>query len=200
VNDIAYLGAGNDLYTWNTGDGNDLVDGGSGSDTLAFNGSAAAETIRLSNSILGTTRVSTSAENGSVTLTGVEHIVVSAGDDVVDASGLPAGRASLEINGGRGNDRLIGSTGNDSFVWNPGDGSDIVEGNSGTDTLQFNGSNAAENMALSANGSHALLTRNVGVITMDLHGIETVNIAALGGVDNVTIGDLTGTGAKQVNV
>jgi Ca2+-binding RTX toxin-like protein len=74
------LGAGNDLYTWNSGDGNDLVDGGSGSDTLAFNGSAAAETIRLSNSILGTTRVSTSAENGSVTLTGVEHIVVSAGD------------------------------------------------------------------------------------------------------------------------
>jgi len=200
--DIVSLGAGNDLYTWNSGDGNDLVDGGSGSDTLAFNGSAAAETIRLSNSILGTTRVSTSAENGSVTLTGVEHIVVSAGDgdDVVDASGLPAGRASLEINGGRGNDRLIGSTGNDSFVWNPGDGSDIVEGNSGTDTLQFNGSNAAENMALSANGSHALLTRNVGVITMDLHGIETVNIAALGGVDNVTIGDLTGTGVKQVNV
>jgi len=200
--DIVSLGAGNDLYTWNSGDGNDLVDGGSGTDTLAFNGSAAAETIRLSSGLLGTTQVATSAESGSVTLTGVEHIVVSAGDgdDVVDASGLPAGRASLEINGGRGNDRLIGSTGNDTFVWNPGDGSDIVEGNAGNDTLQFNGSNAAENMALSASGSHALLTRNVGAITMDLHGVETVNIAALGGVDNITIGDMTGTGVKQVNV
>src|SRR4029077_2526934 len=131
--DIAFLGAGNDFYTWNSGDGNDLVDGGSGSDTLAFNGSAAAGTIKLSSSLLGTTRVSSSAENGSATLTDVEHIVVSAGDgdDVVDASGLPAGRASLEINGGRGNDRLIGSTGNDTFVWNPRDGSDIVEGSSG---------------------------------------------------------------------
>ena len=200
--DIVSLGAGNDLYTWNSGDGNDLVDGGSGTDTLAFNGSAAAETIKLSSSLLGTTRVSTSAENGSVTLTDVEHIVVSAGDgdDVVDASSLPAGRASLEINGGRGNDLLIGSAGNDTFVWNPGDGSDTVEGGAGSDTLQFNGSNAAENMVLAANGSHALLTRNVGAITMDLHGIETVNIAALGGVDNITIGDMTGTGVKHVNV
>ena len=200
--DIVFLGGGNDLYTWNSGDGNDLVDGGSGTDTLAFNGSAAAETIKLSSGPAGTTQVSTSAENGSVTLTSVEHIVVSAGDgdDVVDASGLPAGRASLDVIGGRGNDRLIGSTGDDTFVWNPGDGSDIVEGGNGTDTLQFNGSAASENMALSANGPHALLTRNVGSITMDLHGIETVNIAALDGVDSITIGDMAGTGVKLVNV
>ncbi|HEY1289992.1 MAG TPA: calcium-binding protein, partial [Burkholderiales bacterium] len=201
-NDVAALGGGNDLYTWSSGDGNDLVDGGSGSDTLAFNGSAAAETIRLSNGLLGTTQVSSSADNGGVTLTSVERIVVSAGagDDVVDASALPAGRATLEIRGGQGNDRLIGSTGDDTFVWNPGDGSDSVEGNSGNDTLQFNGSEVSENMALSANGSHALLTRNVGSITMDLHGVESVNIAALGGVDNIAIGDMTGTGVKQVNV
>jgi hypothetical protein len=55
-------------------------------------------------------------------------------------------------------------------------------------------------MLLSANGSHALLTRNVGGITMDLHGMENVEIRALGSADNITIGDLTGTDIKQVHV
>ena len=92
-NDIVFLGAGNDLFTWNSGDGSDFVDGGSGTDTLAFNGSAAGETIKLSAGILGTTRVSNNVENVNMTLTGMERIVIRAGvgDDVVDASALPAG-------------------------------------------------------------------------------------------------------------
>jgi Ca2+-binding RTX toxin-like protein len=201
-NDIAFLGAGNDLYTWNSGDGNDLVDGGSGTDTLAFNGSAAAETIKLSSSVLGTTRVSSSADNGSVTSTGVEHIVVSAGDgdDIVDASSLPAGRASLDIFGGRGNDLLIGSAGNDSFVWNPGDGSDTIEGGNGSDILLFNGANIAETIDVSANGSRTLFTRNVAAINMDLNGVERIDFNALGGADIVRVHDLSGTGVKEVNV
>ncbi|MFL6570926.1 MAG: hypothetical protein ACJ8G4_04165, partial [Burkholderiales bacterium] len=201
-NDIASLGAGNYLYTWNSGDGNDLVDGGSGSDTLAFNGSAAAETIKLSSGILGTTRVSSSADNGGVTLEGVEHIVVSAGagDDVVDASGLPAGRAALEIIGGRGNDLLIGSAGNDTFVWNPGDGSDTVEGGHGSDTLLFNGANIAETIDVSANGSRALFTRDIATVSMDLNGIERIDFNALGGADLVRVHDLSGTDAREVNV
>ena len=76
----------------------------------------------------------------------------------------------------------------------------MVEGNGGTDTLQFNGSNANEDMVLSASGSHALLTRNVAAITMDLHGMENVNIRALGGTDNITVGDLRGTDVNQVHV
>src|SRR5580765_2943178 len=201
-NDIAFLGAGNDLYTWNSGDGNDLVDGGSGSDTLAFNGSAGAETIKLSTGILGTTRVSSSADNGGVTLTGVEHIVVSAGDgdDIVDASGLPAGRASLEIIGGRGNDLLIGSAGNDTFVWNPGDGSDTIEGGAGSDTMLFNGANIAEEINVQANGQRVLFTRNIATITMDLNHVERIDFTARGGADLVRVHDLTGTDVKEVNV
>ncbi len=30
-------------------------------------------------------------------------------------------------------------------------------------------------------------------ITMDLHGMENVNIRALGGADNITVGDLKST-------
>jgi Ca2+-binding RTX toxin-like protein len=52
-------------------------------------------------------------------------------------------------------------------------------------------------MVLSASGSHAILTRNVAAITMDLHGMENVNIAALGGADNISIGDMTGTASTD---
>ena len=90
--------------------------------------------------------------------------------------------------------------GNDTFVWNPGDGSDTVEGQGGTDTLQFNGSNVNENIDLSANGSRLRLSRDVGNVTMDVNGVEQVNVAALGGADTLTVNDLSGTGVTGVNL
>src|SRR5258706_12619204 len=101
------------------------------------------------------------------------------------------------IIGGRGNDVLIGGAGNDTFVWNPGDGNDTVEGQGGVDTLQFNGANVSEKIDISANGSRARLTRDVANITMDLNGVERINVDALGGADNITVNDMTGTDVKQ---
>ena len=34
--DLAFLGAGNDLFQWEPGDGNDTVEGEAGTDTLLF--------------------------------------------------------------------------------------------------------------------------------------------------------------------
>src|SRR6185437_13314413 len=131
---------------------------------------------------------------------------------------LPAGRVNLVLNGGDGNDTITGSAGNDlinggrgndvafmgkgddTFVWNPGDGSDTVEGQGGTDALLFNGANVSENISISANGSRALLTRDVANITMDLNGIERIQLATLGGADNITVNDLTGTDVTQVAI
>ncbi len=90
--------------------------------------------------------------------------------------------------------------GNDTFVWNPGDGSDVVEGQGGHDTLQFNGANVNENINLSANGSRLRLSRDVGNVVMDVNGVEQVNLVALGGADNINVGDLTGTGVTAVNI
>ena len=104
------------------------------------------------------------------------------------------------ITGGQGSDTLIGGNGNDTFVWNPGDGSDIVEGQGGNDTLIFNGSNANEIYDLSANGVRLRLTRNVGSITMDVDGVEQVNIFALGGIDTVAVNSLVGTAVTLVDV
>jgi Ca2+-binding RTX toxin-like protein len=140
------------------------------------------------------------------------------GNDTIDASGLGAGHINLEIDGGTGDDTIVGSSGNDTivggtgsdvmrggagddtFVWNPGDGSDTLEGQAGTDTLAFNGANVNENITISANGSHAELFRDVANITMDMHGVENIDFNALGGTDNVTVNDMTGTDVKQVTV
>jgi len=85
-------------------------------------------------------------------------------------------------------------------VWNPGDGSDIVEGQGGLDTMVFNGANIAERIDLSANGGRLRLSRDVASITMDVNGVEQVDLATLGGSDTVTVGDLTGTDVSKVNI
>ena len=44
------------------------------------------------------------------------------------------------------------------------------------------------------------LTRDVGNVTMDLNGVEHIQLNALGGADTVTVNDLTGTGVTQVAI
>jgi len=104
------------------------------------------------------------------------------------------------LNGGRGDDELLGGEGDDQIIWNPGDGSDVVEGEDGQDVLIFNGSNAKEHVDLSANGQRLRFFRDVANITMDCDGIESVIFNALGGADQVTVNDLTGTQVTNVVV
>ena len=66
--------------------------------------------------------------------------------------------------------------------------------------MRFNGAAAAEQINLSANGSHLKFTRDVANITMDTVGVEQVDFNALGGADVVTVNDLTGTDVTGVNV
>jgi Ca2+-binding RTX toxin-like protein len=133
------------------------------------------------------------------------------GADVVDASALTAGGIQHTQNGGLGEDVFLGSAGadlvnggdgndtalmgagDDTFVWNPGDDNDTLEGQGGADKMLFNGSNAAESITVSANGGRVIFFRDVANVTMDLNDVETIDFNALGGADNVTIGNLTGT-------
>src|SRR5205823_498348 len=117
------------------------------------------------------------------------------GNDVLFGS-----RGNDMVIGGRGNDISFMGSGNDRFIWNPGDGSDTVDGGDGFDTMVFNGSNANEDMELSGANGQATLTRDVGGITMHMTSMEEVDMSALGGADNITVDDLTGSGVKQVAV
>ena len=228
-NDQVFGQAGDDRMIWNPGDGSDLNEGGDGIDTVEVNGSNAAETFAVSANGSRVRFDRTDPASFSLDIGSSENLVVNAngGDDTFRAGNGLAGLIAITVDGGDGNDTLIGGDGNDvliggngndlidggrgndvalmgagddTFVWNPGDGSDTVEGQGGMDTLQFNGSNANENIDLSANGSRLRLFRDVGNVTMDVDGVEQVNVAALGGADTLTVNDLSGTDVNQVNL
>ena len=113
---------------------------------------------------------------------------------------LLGGDGTDSIDGNGGNDLALLGAGDDTFVWDPGDGSDTVEGGDGTDTMLFNGAGADERVALSANGKRLRFLRSPAAVTMDTNGVETVDFNALGGVDIVSVDDLTGTDVDHVNV
>jgi Ca2+-binding RTX toxin-like protein len=221
--------AGNDRMIWNPGEGSDLDEGGDGIDTVEVNGGNGAEIftatangtrVRFDRTNPGPFFIDIgTSENLVVNMNGGDDtftagnglapliaLTVDGGagnDNITGGDGndmLIGGDGNDTITGGRGSDMLIGGAGDDTFVWNPGDGSDVVEGQGGHDTLQFNGSNVGENIDLSANGSRLRLFRDVGNVTMDVHGVEQVNVVALGGADTITVNDLSGTGVTDVNI
>ena len=70
----------------------------------------------------------------------------------------------------------------------------------GTDKLLFNGANVNENINIVANGGRALFLRDIANVTMDMDDVEVIEFNALGGADNIVVGDLTGTDVTQVKV
>src|ERR1700722_8483963 len=228
-NDQDFGEAGDDTMVWNPGDGSDLVEGGAGNDTAEVNGGNGAEifTITANGTRVRFDRISPAPFSLDIGTTENRVLHANGGDDVITAGNGLASLINLTLDGGDGNDTitggdgadtLIGGNGNDTviggrgndvaslgagddtFVWNPGDGSDTVEGGAGFDTLQFNGANVSENIDISANGGRVRFFRNVANITMDLNSIESIDFAALGGADNITVNDLSGTGVKQVAI
>jgi Ca2+-binding RTX toxin-like protein len=158
-----------------------------------------------------------------------DSLVVNAlgGDDDVTATTLPAGVIKLTVDGGAGEDSLLGSqgadvflggagnefifgdngndlalmgAGDDVFQWNPGDGNDTLEGQEGTDEMLFFGANIAENIDVVANGGRVLFIRDIASVTMDLDDVEGIDFRALGGADNVVVGDLSGTDLTQAGL
>jgi Ca2+-binding RTX toxin-like protein len=203
-------------------------DGGEGDDTTRYTGTAVDDQIQVARN--GTAAAAFAPGSVLVdTEPTVESLVVSGldGDDTIGAGNgiatitkltIDGGAGADTIRGGDGADTLIGGpgadfvdgnigadrallgSGNDHFQWDPGDGSDVVEGQNGRDTLDFNGSNIGEQIELGANGSRLRLTRNVAAITMDVDGVESVDVRLLGGADTFTVDDLSATKVRAVNV
>jgi Ca2+-binding RTX toxin-like protein len=221
--------AGNDRMIWNPGDGSDLFEGGDGNDTAEVNGGNASETFTITANGARVRFDRLDPAPFFLDIGTTENLVVNmnGGDDTITAGNGLAGLIKLTIDGGAGNDTITGGDGNDTllggdgndlitggrgndtaqlgagddtFVWNPGDGSDTVEGQAGSDTLVFNGANLDEKIDISANGSHTRLTRDIGTVTMDLNGVEHIDVNALGGADTITVNDLSGTDVSEINI
>jgi hypothetical protein len=203
------------------------IDGGAGADTETYSGTPFADTIGIAPDgtgvaafgTTGTPAVATAVENldvhglgGDDTITGqngiagLTHLTIDGGggDDTIRGGDgddtIIGGPGSDSVDGGRGSDVALLGGGDDTFTWNPGDGSDTVEGQGGSDDLDFNGSNAAEKIDVSANGSRVRLFRDVAAVTMDVNGIENLNLNTLGSADAVTVNDLTGTDLKTASI
>jgi Ca2+-binding RTX toxin-like protein len=216
IGDLTGTGVGSIVVDLARELGRTIADGAA--DAVTISGTTVADTVKLASSgndvlvsgLAAEVNIRHAGQNDLLTIN------AGGGDDLIDASKLGAGRLNLTINGGEGNDTLIGSAGDDlinggrgndvalmgagddRFVWNPGDGSDTVDGQTGFDTLAFNGSNADEQISITAVGTHAQLFRNIATVTMDLENVERIEVRALGGADTITINDLTGTAVKQV--
>ncbi len=197
-------------------------------DTVVVNGTDGDDVIDVSGSGTSASVVGLAAQVDITNAEGAnDELVVNAlgGDDDVTATSLAAGVIGLTVDGGADGDELFGSqgadvllggdgddavlgdngddvaflgAGNDTFRWDPGDGSDVVEGQAGSDAMLFNGAGASENIDIAANGGRVRFFRDVAAITMDLDEVEAIDFNALGGADNVVVGDLTGTDLTSI--
>jgi Ca2+-binding RTX toxin-like protein len=197
-----------------------IVEGTAGNDNVRVFGSGSSFSVTGLHTLV--TATGSEGANDQLVIKGL------AGDDGLDASNLQAnvvnnvtldggvGNDTLSgsqgvdflfggdgndfIVGNQGNDRVLMGAGDDIFQWNPGDGSDSVDGEQGNDKMFFFGANISENFEFSANGSHVRFTRDIGNVTMDLNGLEQVELRTEGGADNVTVDDLTGTDLTNIEL
>jgi Ca2+-binding RTX toxin-like protein len=163
---------------------------GRGDDTFAVNGTNGAVTIPMT--------VDGGAGNDTITGGAADDVLIGGrGDDLIfggDGNDLIfGGRGNDTVDGQRGTDTEILGAGNDVARWLPGEGNDNIDGGTGNDTLVFDGAGANEKIAVTADGPHAILTRDVASIRMDLNNVDALDLATFGGTDTVTLGDLSGT-------
>ncbi len=142
-NDI--LKGGDEADTLNGGAGVDNIDGGTGNDIIEIsgveaqtdiiNGGADTDTIKV-NGLAAVTLASFNASNSIEQWVGNNQAVLgTAGNDVLDFSGLTAVSGILHIDGGSGNDTITGTLESDVILG--GAGNDIIQG--GVDADEMHG-------------------------------------------------------------
>jgi Ca2+-binding RTX toxin-like protein len=163
-------------------DGNDTLSGGANVDTYDLSATIAAATITASSA--------TSAEIGTDTLSAIENIIGSQGDDTIT---LGAGVNVIDgqggadiIAGGTSNDTLLGGTGNDTFNYTFGDGADTVDGGADFDTLNIIGTDANNTLDVIFDG--ATLTNFEGGT---IANVESVTADLLAGTDRLSYAGTT---------
>ncbi len=212
VDDSAATAAGTVVVNATTiaGSGLQVTTAGQAFGSVTLRTGAGADAITIASASAALTNIESGAGNDTVIGSNAINLPLridgGAGSDKLTGGSGPdeihGGAGNDQIVGSRGSDRLFGEEGLDTFIWNPGDGSDFQDGGSGTDVLIFNGSNATENIGLSAQGTIFHLTRDVGAVTQDAAHVEQVAISLLAGADNVVCSDLSSTAvhALRLNV
>ena len=206
-NDVAFLGSGNDSFTWNPGDGSDVVEGQAGIDTLLFNGSNANENFDIS---ANGSRVRLFRDVGNVTmdLNGMEHIKLATlgGADTVtvnDLTGTDVDQVGVNLAAtGGASDGLA-----DNVIVNGGNTGDAIQISTRGSSVVVNGL-AAKTTVSGMDPSLDRLTVNGlgGDDTLDASHLHAgqINLTINGGDGNDTIkgsaGDDTVIGGRGNDV
>ena len=164
--DVVKGSAGNDTFAWNPGDRDDVVDGEAGTDTLAFHGANIAENLDVSANG-ARVRVFRNIANVNLDVGGVERIALDprGGADTVvvnDTTGTELQRTDVDLSSGGAGDGQA-----DQVVARGGDGDDTVTVDGPGEVSGLGG------VVQAANGEP---------------GLDTVNVATLGGADTITGG------------
>ena len=124
-----------------SGSGNDTLSGGSGVDTAVFLGARTASTISYANGSIIVEGI-----NGRDILTSIETLEFADGTYDVDAGGVVASQARLNLTGDDSANTLTGGTSNDSLrgvggndVLRGGGGNDLLDGGTGFDAALYSG-------------------------------------------------------------
>lgn len=164
-NDIVDGGTGNDRLIAMFNDGNDVYIGGTGTDTYDLSSTNNAAIVNLS------TGSASSAQTGIDTLSGIENVTGSLGNDtVID---------------GLGSNQLDGRGGNDSFVMTADNARDIINGETGNDTVDY--STFTANLSVSLDGGNQVNVSGSGLVNANRDQIRNVeNFIGGSGNDNIT--------------
>jgi hypothetical protein len=220
---------GNDRMIWNPGDDSDLMEGGDGNDTAEVNGGNGGEQFTLTANGTRARFDRINPAPFSIDIGTTENIVVNmnGGDDSFSATGNLAPLISVTVDGGAGNDTILGSNGNDTLLG--GDGNDFIDGQQGADVALLGAATTCSSgirvtaatwsrartartpcSSMAAPRTRSSISRRTaavrcsratsGNIVMDLNDVERIDLRALGGADNVRIGDVTGTDVTEVVV
>ena len=186
---ITVTGAGTSLSVQGLAARINVTNSEGANDALTINGRAGDDTITATTLAAGVVKLTLNGDDGDDTILGSQGADTLIGGDGDDF-----------IFGDNGNDVAFMGAGDDLFQWDPGDGNDTVEGGEGTDTMLFLGANISENVDIVANGGRVLFNRNIANVVMDLNDVERIDFRALGGADNIVVGDLSGTDATQIDL
>jgi Ca2+-binding RTX toxin-like protein len=174
-----------------------LIDGGpfggyrieSFDETVRLNGLGGDDTLIGINGLASLASLVLDGGDGADTLTGGNGADVLIGGDGADT-----------IDGNQGADQVSADAGDDVIAWDPGDGNDSIEGGPGADRFAFRGSNIGELMDIGAPNGRLIISRNVGTVSVDMGGVETIDVKLLGGHDIIVVNDLSATEVDDVNV
>jgi Ca2+-binding RTX toxin-like protein len=207
------LGAGIDQLDINTFDGNDNVDLDLQLTGLrkVINLGMGNDTVNLSGVIVDPADPIIYGGDGDDNIVGspnVDYIYGGSGTDVIlglaNNDYIEGGDGNDTITGGTGNDVLHGGDGSDVIIWNNGDNTDVVEGGTGDDRAVVNGAAAGDTFTIFADATNptrvAFNRTNLVAFALDIADVEELDVNSGTGTDNITVGDLTTTALRDVDL